>query len=217
MFGYLIVHPGAQVVFYAMIAIALRHRRQPGAPHRRRRHAGGHLAAQLLRRPGRLGHRLRHRQQPPDHRRRARRRLGLHPLDHHVQGDEPVVRQRALRRLRRGARERRPRSCRRDEGDLGGGRGAAAGLRAAGHRGAGLRPGGGAGPAGGARAGRPGGAAGRGSEVRHSSGGRPHAGPHERAPRRGEHSLREAARHGGDQPRVRRAPTSRWSSAPTTW
>ena len=34
--------------------------------------------------------------------RRARRRVGLHPLDHDEQGDEPLVRQRALRRVRRG-------------------------------------------------------------------------------------------------------------------
>jgi hypothetical protein len=41
-----------------------------------------------------------------------------------------------------------------------------------------------------------------GGEVRHSSGGGPHAGPYERATRRGEHSVRETARHGRDQPRV---------------
>ncbi len=58
----------------------------------------GDLAAQLLRRPGRRGDGFAHRQQRADHRRRARRRLGLHPLDHHEQGHEPLVRQRAVRR-----------------------------------------------------------------------------------------------------------------------
>ena len=42
-----------------------------------------------------------------DHRRRARWILRPHPLDHHVEGDEPVVHQRALRSLRPGAGVRR--------------------------------------------------------------------------------------------------------------
>ena len=82
--------------------------RRPGAavrraadhPHRRRRHAHGDRAAELLRRPLGLRHGLRARQQAADHRRRARRLLRPDPLDHHVQGHEPLVHQRAVRRVR---------------------------------------------------------------------------------------------------------------------
>ena len=42
-------------------------------------------------------------QQAADRRRGAGRLVGLDPLDHHVQGDEPLVRQRAVRRLRPGS------------------------------------------------------------------------------------------------------------------
>ena len=51
---------------------------------------------------------LRARQQAADHRRRARRHLGPDPLDHHVQGDEPLLPQRAVRRLRRRPSRRPP-------------------------------------------------------------------------------------------------------------
>ena len=50
---------------------------------------------------------LRPRQQRAHHRRRARRRVGLHPLDPDEQGDEPLVRQRPLRRLREARRKER--------------------------------------------------------------------------------------------------------------
>ena len=50
---------------------------------------------------------LRAGQQAAHHRRRARRLVGLHPVDHHVQGDEPLVHQRAVRRVRPGAGGRR--------------------------------------------------------------------------------------------------------------
>ena len=96
-----------------------RARRPDGAPDRRRGHAGRDLAAQRLRRPGRVGDGLRAGQQPAHHRGRPGRRLGLPALDPDVQGDEPLVRQRAVRGLRR-ARPRRPpgaRRGRRDEGD----------------------------------------------------------------------------------------------------
>ena len=42
-------------------------------------------------------------QQAADRRRRAGRLVGPDPLDHHVQGDEPLVRQRAVRGLRPGS------------------------------------------------------------------------------------------------------------------
>jgi NAD(P) transhydrogenase subunit beta len=48
------------------------------------------------------GHGLRAREQGAHHGRRARRVVGLHPVGHHVQGDEPLVHQRAVRRLRPG-------------------------------------------------------------------------------------------------------------------
>ena len=87
-----------------------RFRRAAGAAHRRRRHADGHLAAQLLRGAVGGGDGLRARQQAADRRRRARRVVGLHPVGDHVQGDEPLVHQRAVRRLRTGRRRlsRRP-------------------------------------------------------------------------------------------------------------
>ena len=91
-------------------------RRAADHPDRRRRHADGHLAAQLVRRPGGRGHGLRAREQGADHRRRARRIVGPDPVDHHVQGDEPLVHQRAVRRLRAGAgRQRRRRGQDREE------------------------------------------------------------------------------------------------------
>ena len=77
-------------------------RRAPHHPHRRRGHAHGDLPPQRLRGPLRLGHGLRPEQQAPDHRRRPGRQLRPHPLHHHVQGHEPVLRQRALRCLRPG-------------------------------------------------------------------------------------------------------------------
>ena len=60
-------------------------RRAAGAPHRRRRHADGNLAAELVRGPvgGRDG--LRAREQAAHHRGRPRRIVGLHPVGHHVQ------------------------------------------------------------------------------------------------------------------------------------
>ena len=78
-------------------------RRAAGPADRRRRHADGDLAAELLRRPGGGGDGLRAREQAADHRRRARRIVGPDPVDHHVPGDEPLVHQRAVRRLRPGA------------------------------------------------------------------------------------------------------------------
>ena len=70
-----------------------------------------------------------------------------------------------------------------------------------GHR-ARLRHGGGAGPAQGARALRRADQARRGRQVRHPSGRRTDARPHERPAGRGRHPLRQAARHGRDQRRL---------------
>ena len=52
---------------------------------------------ELLRRPVGEPDGLRARQLPADHRRGARRLVGPDPVDHHVQGDEPLVHQRAVR------------------------------------------------------------------------------------------------------------------------
>ncbi len=135
-----------------------RRRGARGAADRRRRHAGGDLAAQLVRRPRRRGHRLRARQLRADHRRRARRHLGLPAVDDDEQGDEPLVRQRAVRRVRHRRRRRRRRSglARRRgrvvQPGLGRGGGADPRRLAVADRGAGLRHGGLAGPARRARA-----------------------------------------------------------------
>ena len=82
-------------------------RRAADHPDRRRRHADRDLAAQLVRRPVGGGDGLRARQQAAGDRGRARRQLGPDPLDHHVPRDEPLVHQRAVRRVRPGAARRR--------------------------------------------------------------------------------------------------------------
>ena len=111
MFIYLVVDPSATpVVFLSHDRPGPVDRRVDGHAHRRGRHAGGHLAAELLRGSGRRGHGLRHRQQGVDHRRLARRLLGLLPFDPHEPGHEPLLRQRALRgrgRSEVGGRRRR--------------------------------------------------------------------------------------------------------------
>ena len=91
-------------LFPVVVVLSLRVRRAAGHPDRRRRHADGDLAAELVRRPVGRGDGLRAREQAAHHRRRARRLVGLHPVDHHVQGDEPLVHQRAVRRVRPGRR-----------------------------------------------------------------------------------------------------------------
>ena len=184
---------------------------------RRRRHADGDLAAELLRRALGGGDGLRAREQAADHRRRARRLVGLHPVDHHVPGDEPLVHQRAVRRVRPGAGRRPPPAKRKTvkSGDAAGRRGPARERRQRGDR-ARLRHGGGAGAAPRARALRPADQARRRREVRDPPGRRPHAGPHERAARRGRNPLRRARRDGRHQPAICRRPTSCSSSAPTT-
>ena len=76
-------------------------RRPHHRPHRRRRHAGGHLDAELLFGVGGGRHRLHPRQFGAHHHRRAGRLVGRDPLLHHVQGDEPLLHQRDPRRVRR--------------------------------------------------------------------------------------------------------------------
>ena len=90
------------------------------------------------------------------------------------------------------------------------------GLRPPGRRRPRLRHGRLPGPARGARDGQAAGGQGRRGQVRDPPGRRAHARPHERAARRGRRALRAAQGDGRHQRRVRRAPTSRWSSAPTT-
>ena len=95
--------PWAPLVFPVIIVLALVFGVLLDHPDRRRGHADGDRDPELVRRPlgGRDG--LRARQQAADHGRRARRIERPHPRDHHVQGDEPVVHERAVRRVRPGA------------------------------------------------------------------------------------------------------------------
>ena len=74
---------------------------------RRRRHARRRVDAQQLLRLGGGRRGLHAGQRPADHHRRARRLVGCDPQLHHVQGDEPLVRERHRRRLRL-RRRRRP-------------------------------------------------------------------------------------------------------------
>ena len=85
-------------------------RRAAGAADRRRRHADGHFAAERVCRPVGRGDGVRARKQAAHHRRRARRIVGPDPVDHHVPRDEPLVHQRAVRRVRPGAGGRAERS-----------------------------------------------------------------------------------------------------------
>ncbi len=86
----------------SIVALSFAARRDGGDPDRRRRHAGGDLAAEQLLGPRGLRGRLRDQQHDPDRRRRAGRRQRHHPDADHVQGHEPLARQRAVQRIRRG-------------------------------------------------------------------------------------------------------------------
>ena len=85
-------------------------RRAHDRAHRRRRHAHRDFAAQRLCRSLGGGHGICARQQAADRGRRARRIFGLHPIGDHVEGHEPVVHQRLVRRVRTGAGGRRGRA-----------------------------------------------------------------------------------------------------------
>ena len=132
-------------------------RRPDDHPDRRRRHAGRDLDAELVFGLGRGRHRLHAGQLGADHHRRAGRLLGCDPVLHHVHAHEPLVHlgdpRRLRRRDRRGRRRRRRRSAP-GQARLGGRRGLHHEERAEGHHRAGLRHGGGAGPARAARNGR---------------------------------------------------------------
>ena len=100
-------------------------------------------------------HGLRAREQAAHHGGRARRIVGADPVDHHVPGDEPVVHQRPVRRVRPGAgRHCRRRGQDRQERDAAGCRRAPDQRRSRGRRSR-LRHGGRAGAAPGPRALRP--------------------------------------------------------------
>ena len=186
---------------------------------RRRRHAGRHLAAQLVHRLGGRDHRFRTLEHAADHLRRAGRRERHAADDSDGPRDESAAHQRAVRRVRRQRRNggcdgqrrtaadsQRERRRRRDH----------AGVRGEGHFRSRLRHGRRAGAAQRQSARRSVGEARRQGALRDPSGRRPHAGPHERAARRSERSVQSVARHGGRQSRSSPRPTSRWSSARTT-
>ena len=86
--------------------VAVRHHRavplvrhHGGDSHRRCRHAGGDLAAELLFRPRSLCGGFCHQQQHPHCRRLPGRRVGHYPHADHVQGDEPFPEQRIVQWL----------------------------------------------------------------------------------------------------------------------
>ena len=129
-----IVYPGQKVVNALLLALCLAaRRRDPGrrragagcsgllvggalalrrpvrAADRRRGHAGRDLAAERVHRPRRGGDRLRALEQRADRERHARRRVRDAADDDDGPGDEPLDRERPLRRVRAGAgRRRRP-------------------------------------------------------------------------------------------------------------
>ena len=144
-------------LFVLMLCAALAVRRAADHPGRRRRHAGRDLDAERVHRAVRGGRRLRARQQRADHRRLAGRLLGNAADDHDGPGDEPLARERAVRRLRRQVAGRRARPAPRRRHGARGDRHRRrddARLRRQGDRRARLRAGGRAGAAHGARAGR---------------------------------------------------------------
>ena len=100
---YLSIDPYLPWAFAIIIVLVAALRRPADSADRRRRHADGHFAPELVRRALGRGDGLRAREQAAHHRRRARRFVGPDPVDHHVPGDEPIVHQRAVRRVRTGA------------------------------------------------------------------------------------------------------------------
>ena len=82
-------------------------RRDVRAADRRRRHAGRDLAAERVHRSRGIGHGLRSRLDRADRRGNARRRIRHAAHAAHGEGDEPLRRQRALRRVRPGADDAR--------------------------------------------------------------------------------------------------------------
>ena len=169
-----------------------------------------------VRRPVGRGDGLRAREQGADHRRRARRIVGPDPVDHHVPamnrsftnvlfGAFGQVQAAGAAGEAKTAKSGTPR----DAADLlenAGTRRHRARLRHGGRAGAAPRP----------RDLRSADQARHRREVRDPSGRRPHAGPHERAARRGGDALRRARRDGRHQPRPPADRRRRWSSAPTT-
>ncbi len=99
---YLVVKPEAWQLFPVVVVTVARVRRAADPADRRRRHADRDLAAELVCGPVGGGDGVRARQQTADHGGRAGRVLGLHSVGDHVQGDEPLVHERAVRRLRTG-------------------------------------------------------------------------------------------------------------------
>ena len=195
-----------------LVARLARLRRAVRAADRRRRHAGRDLAAERVHRPRRGGDRLRARLERPDRERRARRRLRNAADDDDGAGDEPLDRERPLRCVRAGAGGRRADGGARGHGALG--RRPRTSRSCSPTRSKvvvvpGLRDGGRAGPARGARARRRAREEGRRGRVRDPPGRRPHAGAHERAARRGERAVHGAEGDGRDQPASSRRPTSR--------
>ena len=104
--GVLVFNRELHQVFFAIAGTGFRARRHGRAPDRRRRYAGRDLAPQLVRGARRVRDGLRAGESDPHHLRRPRRLIGLAALAVDEQGDEPLVREHHLRRLRHGARAR---------------------------------------------------------------------------------------------------------------
>jgi hypothetical protein len=147
--------------------------------------------AEFLFRLGRRRHRLYAGEFRAHHHRRPRRLLGRDFELHHVQRHEPpIINDR--RRLRHRYQRRRPgQGPKRQAGEIRQRRGRRFPdeERQLGHHRAGLRHGGGAGPACAARDGRPAEEGRREDQLRHPSGRRPHARPYERAAGRSQRAL----------------------------
>ena len=143
---YLVLHPEAKQLYPVHAADRAGVRRPAGHSDRRRRHAHGHLAVECLRGTIGGGHGICAEQQAADRRGRAGRIVRLDSFRHHVEGHEPLVHQRAVRRVRPGAGRQRQAagSADRQQRHRGGSGRDSVGREQSGHR-ARLRHGGGAG------------------------------------------------------------------------
>ena len=108
--GWMVAAPAPTWAFPAFIALSDGIRHHAGDPDRRGGHAHRDRAAQFLCRRGGGRHGFRAEQPAADHRRRAQRIGRFDPVDHHVQGHEPVVHQRSC--LGRSGNWRLPRPVR---------------------------------------------------------------------------------------------------------
>jgi NAD(P) transhydrogenase subunit beta len=108
---YLVLHPEAKIFFPIIVGVSLIFGSLSDYSNRRRGYAHRHLSFKWLRRIVSSSHGICSAKQAAYHCRRPRRIFWIHSLRHHVEGDEPVVHQRAVRCVRSSA----SRSRRREE------------------------------------------------------------------------------------------------------